>query len=207
MKKIFLSVVTALMSTLVCNAQDVISLPQPSNTAKMSLIDALNQRHSSREFSSKDIDDATLSQVLWAACGINRPGEQKITAPSAMNRQDIVVYVVRKDGAYRYNPADNTLQKVSADDLRPAVAGRQSFAAEAPVSLVLVSDQERLKSDNDTMSALDAGYVSQNICLICTALGLNTVPRITMDKDALSKALNLKPTDKLIANNPIGWAK
>lgn len=207
MRKIFFMAACIIMTACDVFGQSTITLPKPSNTVSMTLTEALMKRKSMREFSSKPVSEAVLSQVLWAACGINRPSEKKITAPSAMNKQDITVYVVREDGAFEYLPVENALRKVSSKDLRSAVAGRQQSVAEAPVSLVLVSDQAKLGSDNDALSSLDAGYVSQNICLMCTALGLNTVPRGTMDKENLAKGLKLKSTDKLIVNNPIGWSK
>ena len=171
---------------------------------------ALQNRHSSREFADKQVPDNVLSTVLWAACGINRPSEGKITAPSAINAQDIQVYVVRKDGAYLYKPEDNSLQKVSSKDLRSAVAGRQSFAADAPVSLVLVSNHNKFGGHSNgasRMGVVDAGYVSENICLACSALGLNTVPRMTMDSETLKKELNLDDNYDFVINSQIGYPK
>lgn len=188
-------------------AQDI-QLPAPSQNAKMSLVQALEQRHSTRTFSEKPISEPILSQILWAACGINRPGENKITAPSAMNAQDIEVYVIRKDGAYLYIPKNNTLKKVSSKDLRLSVAGHQTFHPTPSISLILVSDQSKFGNHGNiasTAGMIDVGYVSENICLICTALGLNNVPRMTMDKENLKKELGL-PEDKMILmNHQIGY--
>lgn len=193
-----------------CKAQDNIQLPKPSMDNSVTLMQSLQNRHSSREFADMDIPDDVLSTVLWAACGINRPESGKITAPSAINAQDIVVYVVRKDGAYRYEPKENALAKVSNKDLRPLVAGRQSFAADAPISLVLVSDHSKFPGQmpdepKARMGLIDAGYVSENICLICSALGLNTVPRMTMDTDALKKELGPDDSYDFIVNSQIGY--
>lgn len=132
----------------------------------------------------------------------------KLTAPSASNAQDIRVYVIRQNGAFLYNPHDNTLQKVSDKDLRASVASRQTAVAAAPLDLVLVSDHSKFGGNSDRASrvgAIDAGYISQNICLACTALGLNTVPRMTMDSDALRQALNLDDSFDFIVNNVIGY--
>lgn len=201
----------ALMSTS-CLAQNSIVLPKPSMDNKVTLMQALQSRHSAREYADKQIPDDVLSTVLWAACGINRPSEGKITAPSAINAQDIQVYVVRKDGTYLYQPKDNSLQKVSSKDLRSAVAGRQSFAASAPVSLVLVSNHNKFPQQipNEAkvrMGVIDAGYVSENICLACSALGLNTVPRMTMDIETLKKELGLDDNYDLVLNSQIGYPK
>jgi len=190
-------------------AQETVKLPAPEvNTAsKMTLMQSLQQRHSQRAFSNKTLSDQTLSTLLWAACGYNRPEEKRLTAPSATNAQDITVFVCRADGAYRYDPAQNALIKVSSEDLRTAVAGRQAFAKDAPVSLVLVSDITKFRNKSREYAAFDAGFVSENICLACTAMGLATVPRATMDKGALAKALNLVEDQLLLLNNPVGYEK
>ena len=204
--------VAILLTATSCKAQDNILLPKPSMDNKVTLMQALENRHSTREYADKQIPDDVLSTVLWAACGINRPGEGKITAPSAINVQDIQVYVVRQDGAYLYKPKSNSLEKVSSKDLRAAVAGRQSFAADAPVSLVLVSNhnkfpQQMPREAKTRMGVVDAGYISENICLACSALGLNTVPRMTMDTEALKKELGLDDNYDLVLNSQIGYPK
>ncbi len=198
------------MSSMSVVAQDVKKLPEPDKDVKMTLFQSLQQRKSVREYSGKEIDDMKLSQLLWAAVGINRP-DGHLTAPTAINAQDITVYVCSKDGAWLYVAKDNALQKVSDKDLRDAVASRQKFAAEAPISLVIVTDNAKFRggsTNGPTISgAIDAGYVSQNIDLACEALGLATVPRATMDKDALKTELKLTDTQNAILNHPIGYPK
>lgn len=209
MKKILFFTALAMLS-LGARAQGITQLPNPNKNAEMSLFSALQQRRSVREYMLKEIDNNTLSQVLWAACGVNRPESGKITAPSARNVQDILLYVVKADGAYLYNPAMNTLTQVSKKDLRKSVASRQEDVATAPVMLVLVSDQSKFGKSGDmdkTFGAMDAGYVSQNIYLACTALGLGTVARATMDEQVLKKELNLNDSQILELNHPIGWDK
>lgn len=193
------------------NAQQrEIQLPAPDKHVAMTLFDALQNRHSEREFGNKEVSDSTLSQVLWAACGINRP-DGKLTAPTALDKRDIRVYVIRKDGAYLYQPANNTLRQVNEKDLRKEAAGAQAEMAAAPIFLVLASDQSAFDEFNfpkealDMISSVDAGYVSQNICLAAEALGLKTVPRITMDQDTLRKSLGLSDKEVLVVNNPIGY--
>ena len=196
-------------TTFFVSAQNV-KLPEPDKNVSMTLYQALQQRKSVREYSTKDIDDMKLSQLLWAAVGINRP-DGHLTAPTAVNAQDITVYVCRKDGAYLYVAKDNTLQKVSDKDLRESVAANQKFAAVAPISLVIVTDNAKFRggsTNGPTISgAIDAGYVSQNIDLACEALGLCTVPRATMDKEALKKELKLTDSQNAILNHPIGYKK
>ena len=209
MKKGILTICLSI-ATVCVMAQDIVKLPEPDKNVPMTLYQALQQRKSVREYSSKDIDDMKLSQLLWAAVGINRP-DGHLTAPTAVNAQDITVYVCRKDGAYLYVDKDNALQKVSDKDLRKEVASAQQFAAEAPVSLVIVTDNAKFRggsTNGPTISgAIDAGYVSQNIDLACEALGLVTVPRATMDKDALKKELKLTEAQNPILNHPVGYKK
>lgn len=195
-----------LCMVMLAAAQEVRPLPKPDKKAKMTLFQALDRRESVREYSDREIPERTLSNLLWAACGINRPGQGRITAPSAINAQDITVYVCRQDGAWKYDAAAHALTKVSNKDLRKQVAGFQDFAATAPVSLVLVSDISKVRNHSE-LGAMDAGYVSENICLACTALGLATVPRATMDKAELAKELKLGDSEVLMLNNPVGYKK
>ena len=123
MKKGILTICLSI-ATVCVMAQDIVKLPEPDKNVPMTLYQALQQRKSVREYSSKDIDDMKLSQLLWAAVGINRP-DGHLTAPTAINAQDITVYVCRKDGAYLYVAKDNALQKVSDKDLRKEIASAQ----------------------------------------------------------------------------------
>ncbi|MBQ9204427.1 MAG: SagB/ThcOx family dehydrogenase [Prevotella sp.] len=205
MKKIILFVL-ALTWMGSMQAQEVISLPQPEvNKLSMTLGDALGQRRSERKYSDREISQQTLSTLLWAACGVSDAKTGKITAPSAVNMQDVKIYVCSKSGVCLYNAKANTLMKVSDKDLREAIAGRQAFAKAAPISLILVSTKDSDRAPNDKFGAMDAGYVSQNIYLACTALGLKTVARATMDFDVLKRELNLADTSYLELNHPIGY--
>ena len=195
-----------LMMTGSMQAQEIISLPQPEvSKLSLSLGDALQQRRSQREYSNQEISLQTLSTLLWAACGVSDQATGKITAASAINMQDVKIYVCAQAGVCLYNAKANTLTKVSDKDLRDAIAGRQAFAKSAPISLVLVSTKDSDRSPNDKFGAMDAGYVSQNIYLACTALGLKTVARATMDFDVLKRELNLADTSYLELNHPIGY--
>ena len=205
MKKLIV-LALALMTMGIMQAQDVVSLPQPEvNKLSMPLGDVLQKRRSERKYSSQEISLQTLSTILWAACGVSDPKTGKITAPSAINMQDIKIYVCSKDGACLYNAKANTLTKVYDKDLREVLAGRQAFAKSAPIMLLLVSTKDTDRSPNERYGAVDAGYVSQNIYLACTALGMKTVARAQMDADALRQTLNLPATTLLELNHPIGY--
>ena len=208
MKKLLLSLLALITMIGTANAQESIPLPQPEvQKLSMSLGDALKQRRSYRDMSEKDVDLQTVSTILWAACGISDPATGKITAPSAINMQDIKVFVCSQYGVCRYMPKENTLVPVTMTDIRSSLAAGQDFAKTAPVSLLLVSTKDNERMDNNRYGGVDAGYVSQNIYLACTALGLHTVARAMMDKDAVKKELNLADTSIILLNHPIGFGK
>lgn len=206
-KIIYLAVIS--FCTFLMSAQTIkeIKLNQPDLNLGASFMQSLAKRASVREFSSKPLNLQDLSDLLWATNGVNR-ADGKRTAPSAMNRQDIDVYVIMKDGAYLYDAQKQVLKPIAEGDHRSAVAGRQDFAKQAPVSLVLVSDLSRFgKIDDYTklMAAVDAGTVCQNINLFCSARGLATVPRASMEVDQLKKILKLTDSQLLLMNNPVGY--
>ncbi len=208
MKRIYTVFAMVLMSVMLFG-QNTIDLPTPKKKVKMTLFQALEQRASVRSFSDKKIKNATMSQLLWAAAGVNREDGRR-TAPSAMNAQEILVYVCSSDGAYLYNPQRHRLERVSKKDLRKDFAGRQAEVAEAPIFIALVADLNKFKmkdSKTATFAAVDAGYISQNICLACEALGLATVPRGSMDADKIGKALDLSKNQELLINHPVGYEK
>lgn len=167
---------------------------------------ALEERHSTREYAEKKLKLQDLSDLLWAAVGINRPESGKRTAPSAMNRQEIEVFVCLPEGVYCYDAKKHVLQPVAKGDYRPAVAGGQDFVKRAPVCLVIVADVSLFKGEI-LMPAVDAGIVSQNISLFCAATGLVTVPRASMDHEQLKKVLKLREGQRPLMNHPVGYGK
>ena len=186
-----------------------ISLPKPNSKGGMPLMQALSQRQSAREFSPEKLSPEILSNLLWAAYGVNRPDGRR-TAPSASNRQSIDIYAVMADGAYLYDAKTNRLEPVAEGDLR-ALAGRQPFVAEAPLNLVYVADYSRFSntSDDDKMlySAAETGFIGQNVYLYCASEGLATVIRAMVDRPALAKALKLRPEQKITLSQTVGHPK
>ena len=212
MKKMMFAAMMAVLSSCATAQSDKdITLLPPDTDKGASIMKSLAQRQSHRECADKDLGKEDLSNLLWAANGINRTADNKRTAPSALNRQDIDVYVISRKGAYKYVAAEHRLQLITEGDHRSAVAGGQDFVKGFPVSLVLVSELSRLgdaKNERTRMTAaMDAGYVSQNICLFCAGNGLVTVPRATMDTAALKKILRLSDTALPLLNNPVGYPK
>lgn len=206
MKKILL-LVFVLTLCMGVKAQETVQLPQPEiGMLGKSLGKILQERRSVREYQDKHVDLKILSTLLWAACGISDPASGKITAPSAVNMQDIKVYVCNKMGVALFNAKDNTLTQVSNENILQDLAAGQNFVLDAPFTLLLVSDQGNRRR-NDQYGAMDAGYVSQNIYLACNALGLSTVARAMMNKDAIRTKLNLAEGVIVELNHPIGYKK
>ena len=204
---------TLLISILACligstQAQELksISLNKPNLQRGSSLMKALEQRQSTREYAERKLEMQDLSDLLWAAVGVNRPESGRRTAPTALNKQEIDVYVCLPEGAYLYNAGKHELTPVAKGDFRPAVAGGQAFAKTAPVCLVIVANLEQFNGEI-LMPAVDAGIVSQNISLFCSGNGLVTVPRASMDQAQLKEALKLKESQRLLMNHPVGYAK
>ncbi|MDR2763565.1 MAG: SagB/ThcOx family dehydrogenase [Tannerella sp.] len=187
-----------------------IKLKAPDKTRGSATMKALSDRHSDRAYSPQELNLQDLSDLLWAANGVNRP-DGKRTAPSAMNKQEIDVYAIRADGAYLYDAQAHSLKPVAKGDYRAAVAGSQDFAKTAPVCFVTVINLDKLgdpKAEHTKIiGAVDAGIVTQNINLFCAAVGLSTVPRASMDQQELRKVLKLNDHQLPIMNNPVGYPK
>ncbi len=188
----------------------VMKLNAPNKTKGEAVMKAFSERQSAREYAQKDLSLQDLSDLLWATNGINRP-DGKRTAPSAMNFQDVDVFVITKEGAYSYDAKAHALNLITAGDHRAAVAGSQDFVKMAPVSIVLASELTRMgdpkTEQTKLMAAVDVGIVCQNINIACAGLGLATVPRASMDHSALKKILKLTDTHLLLMNNPVGYPK
>ena len=209
MRKVQLLLLCLFISVATFAADKVIRLPKPNLNRNSEVMEAFANRHSTREYAAKALTLNDLSDLLWAANGINRPEEGKRTAPSAMNKLD--VYVVLPEGTYLYDAKAHQLNLVAEGDHRGAVAGGQAFVKSAPVSLLLVSDLSRLGDAKNThtqlMGAVDAGIVSQNISIFCSAAKLATVPRASMDTAKLKSVLKLTDTQLPLMNHPVGYHK
>ncbi len=211
MRKVQLLLLCLFISVATFAADKVIRLPKPNLNRNSEVMEAFANRHSTREYAAKALTLTDLSDLLWAANGINRPEEGKRTAPSAMNKQDVDVYVVLPEATYLYDAKAHQLNLVAEGDHRGAVAGGQAFVKSAPVSLLLVSDLSRLGDAKNThtqlMGAMDAGIVSQNISIFCSAVKLATVPRASMDTAKLKSILKLTDTQLPLMNHPVGYHK
>ena len=193
--KLFVAVLASLFMSFDVVAQEPVKLPAPDLTGGMPLMQAMKERKTERAFSSEALDDQTLSDILWTAWGYNRP--DKRTIPTARNRQNMEVYVLKADGAFRYDARANSLIPVTAQDLRP-FAAKQDFVLNAPVTLLFVADED------DKYAGMHAGSAYQNVGLYCASKGLYNVVRGMIDRDALAKALGIEDEDDIIISQTVG---
>lgn len=195
-------------STLLADASPAEGLPPWKTDPAGSLMSALQYRKSTRSFSTEHLPPQILSDLLWAACGVNRPGSGKRTAPSARNRQEMDIFVATGQGCFRYDAPAHGLVQVSAEDIRPA-CGLQGFVAQAPVNLVYVADFSRMgdmgEEEKRLYSAADCGFISQNVYLFCAISGLATVVRGSIDRPLLARKINLGDDQRIILAQTVGF--
>lgn len=187
-----------------------VQLPPPQTDGGMPLMQALQKRASMREFNPEPLPPRILSNLLWAAYGINRPENGKRTAPSAMNKQEIDLYVSMATGLYQYDARANQLRTVSGEDIR-SLCGKQPFVQNAPLNLILVADYDRMgggsPEEKAAYSNADAAFIGQNVYLFCASEGLATVFRASIDKPALAKAMKLRENQKILYSQTVGYPK
>ncbi len=201
---------TAFVSVSMGIAQEplrVLQLPRPDTSGGKPLMQALKERHSSRSFSPRRIPDQMLSDLLWAAFGVNRPDGHR-TAPSARNSQEMHLYAVMEDGVYLYDAPAHALRAVLTGDLR-AKTGTQDFVATAPLNLVYVADMTKVgaRTDEDRIlyTGADCGVIAENVYLYCASAGLSVVVRASIDKPACAAALHLAGNQRIILAQTVGF--
>ena len=191
------------------NSESAIILPSPQQQGGLPLMEALSKRHSAREFLPDALPLKLLSDLLWTAYGINRP-EGGRTAPSALNAQEIDVYVALPEGAYLYDAEKHTLNLVVASDMR-RVTGYQDFVDEAPLDLVYVADHARMGmvpvERRESYASVAAGAIAQNVYLFSASSGLSTVIRAWLDRSAIADALGLTHDQQVLLSQTVGYAK
>jgi len=201
--------VIVLISATCVLAQELkpIPLPQPQTDGGRPLMQVLKDRKTTRDFVPDKLPPQRLSNLLWAAFGVNRSDGRR-TAPSAMNWQEIDIYVATAEGLFVYDAKGNRLSPVLTEDVRTAT-GTQSFVATAPLDLVYVADLAKAGTSPDTelFTAADAGFISQNVYLFCASEGLATVVRGSIDRIALAKAMKLRPDQRIILAQTVGYPR
>ena len=203
-------VFTISVTSLSAQNMQSIKLPVPQTSGGMPLMDALKNRKTQREFSDRKLSPQVLSNLLWAAYGINREDGRR-TAPSSVNWQTIDVYVAMPEGLYRYEPGGNELKLVLAEDIR-ALTGTQDYVGTAALNLVYVADLSRIPRDMDDeqklrVSTNDVGFIGQNVYLFCASEGLATVVRGSIDREALGMKMGLSPSQRILLGHSVGYPK
>ncbi|MDR2888067.1 MAG: SagB/ThcOx family dehydrogenase [Bacteroidales bacterium] len=209
MKNLVLSL-TVLLSLCACAFAQDITLPAPDKKGGKPLMQALNERKSVREFTADNLTQQQLSDLLWAACGVNRPDKRR-TAPSAMNNQEIDVYVAMQSGLYLYDAGAHVLKLVKNKDVR-RYTGTQSFVNNAAVNLVYVANMGRTGiregakiNDADLfMSYSDAAFIAQNVYLYCASANLGCIVRGAISKESLATELGLKSNHVILLAQTVG---
>jgi nitroreductase len=199
MNKLILSVIMVSFG-FSCIAQNI-TLPAPNTTGGLPLKDALSQRQTTREFSDKELDVQTLSDLLWAAYGFNR--EDRRVVPSANNVQEFIIYVVLKSGVYTYDAKENVLKLKVKGDCRNT-AGKQDFVAVAPLNLVYVVDLNKTSKET---GSVDCGFIAQNVYLFCASEGLGTVVRGWFNGDEIKDTFQLGENEVPILTQTVGYKK
>jgi SagB-type dehydrogenase family enzyme len=216
LKKILLSgVVIFCFSAAAFAAEPTsIKLPPPDLIGGKSLMQSLQERQTSRSFGTKKLPLDLLSNLLWAACGINRQDSGKRTAPSASNRQEIDVYVAMEEGLYLYNVKAHALDLVLKTDLRRdttmLLQPSKGSVEGAPLQLIYVADLGRMAfytndEEKKFYSAADTGFIAQNVYLYCASAGLATVVRGMVNRDDLAKEMKLSDKQKITLVQAVGY--
>lgn len=192
------------------NTGSMENLPKPEMKGGKPIMLALRDRCTTRGFDTTNLELQTISNLLWAANGINRPETGKRTAPSAMNKQEIDIYLASQSGVYFFNFKENNLKKLLDKDVR-SIVGHQEFVKDAPICLFFIADYSRTDVkdtvDRRSLASINTGYISQNVYLFCASENLATVAVGWMKKDTLTKALQLRANQDIILAQPVGYFK
>ncbi len=223
MKKLpYFAIIVFFLTAFSLQAQEIaaIKLNPPDTSRGLPFMKALSVKASATEWSSRELTLQDLSDLLWAANGLNRPDENKTTASSAMNAHDVDIYVFLQQGVFVYDFIKHELTPVLNGDFRSEIfqqqrPARDSDAAEAPseppIQTILISDVSRFPAGTPQLKyewgAIDTGIISQNISLFCAATGLKTRPRASMDREKIKQLLQLTESQYVFLNHPVGYAK
>jgi nitroreductase len=194
---------------MLARAQELkpLELPPPHGAGGQPLIETLKLRRSTREYSDRPLPAQVLSDLLWAAFGVNRPNGDR-TAPYWRHVMVMDIYAAMADGVWLYEPKAHTLLPYLKDDIR-AETGLQDFVAGAPLNLVYVAHGERMMDvpaeERRLYASVDAGFIGQNVYLFCASEGLGTVFRGAVDYTKLARALQLPDQQFVTFAQTVGY--
>ncbi len=188
---------------------ETVTLPEPQRRGGMPLFEALDNRQTLRDYTDRELDIQTISNLLWAAFGINRE-DGKRTAPTARDWREFDIYVVTAGGWYVYDAEKHALLKKSNQDRRE-YAGRQDFVHTAPLTLIFVADYDRMPGASDEIrdfyAATDVGFISQNVYLFCASEGLGTCVLGQVDREKMREVFRLRPGQRVVLSQTMGFPK
>jgi nitroreductase len=196
---------------------ETIKLPPPNLEKGIPLMQALAGRKTTREISDRKIPAQELSEILWAANGVNRPKDGKRTSPAAVNKQAVDIYVVLEEGIFLFDAVKNELEPIAKGDFRKS-AGMQDFVFIAPLNIVYVFNPAKFNempqfaskmSDEDKkiMAAIAAGCMAQNVGLYCASEKLGSTVRAMVDREKLGGVMKLRPEQSIIFAQTVGYPK
>lgn len=196
----------ALFFTLSAMSQNTTKLPAPRKTGGMPLMEALSKRASNRALDAKkSLTEQQLSDLLWAAWGVNRPDGRR-TAASALNRQEVDLYLIGRKAAYSYDAGNHELREVAVGDFRSKVSG-QEFTRAGDWIVIFVADYRKMGGDaqsNAVTAGIDAGLIAQNIYLYAASEGLGTVVHMTVDRPEVARILKLSSDQHIVMGQTVG---
>jgi len=191
-------------------APKAIALPQAAMEGGKPIMVALKERQSIRDYADRPLTDQDLSNLLWAAWGVNRPQSDGRTAPRWRDAYLLDIYVVRADGVWLYEPKSHRLLFHMAGDLRGQTSTGQPFVATAPLNLAYAVDMSKItgesENDKNATAGATAGVTAQNVYLFCASAGLATVFRESVPA-ALAKTLKLPPGQIIQFAQTVGYPK
>jgi nitroreductase len=184
-----------------------LDLPSPRGAGGQPLIETLKLRRSTREYSDRPLPAQALSDLLWAAFGVNRPNGDR-TAPYWRHVMVMDIYVAMADGVWLYEPKAHTLLPYLKDDIR-AETGLQDFVAAAPLNLVYVAHGDRMTDvsveERRLYASVDAAFIGENVYLFCASEGLGTVFRGAVDYSKLARVLRLPDQEFVTFAQTVGY--
>ncbi len=196
--------------SVTAQSNNIIQLPAPSEVGGKPLMQCLKERQSSRNFDNVDLPLSVISDLLWAANGINRPESGKLTVPTALNKQNMELYLVNDSGIWFYNAKELTISLINKGNYM-SYTGKQDFVDKATVNIIIVADMDKLgkmeTEDKLLYSGIHAGAIIQNIYLFCASSDLNTVTRRSFDSEKLSAAMFLPVHKTIILCQSVGKTK
>ena len=188
----------------------VLELPAARSDRGGTLMHALRGRRSTREYAERAIPPQILSDLLWAAFGVNRPASGDRTAPSWRHSIEIEIFVSTADGVWRYEPGKHRLVLELDADIR-GQTGTQEFVATAPLNVVYVADSARMgnasKEDQRLYAFTDTGFIGQNVYLFCASEGLACVFRASVDRERLARSLRIRNSQFVTCAQSIGYPR